>query len=102
MSVFDALDAGSIPPLHDSLLSLECIRVVLQWISAHCGISGNDEADTLAKMGSRQEQVETLATFSEMSTLITSLNRKPFQKVDYHQLYRKEQVITPNWPYKAK
>ena len=45
----------------------------------------------LAKMESRE--VETLATYSEISTLIKSLYTKPIQKGDYHQLQRKEQVI---------
>ena len=95
LSVLEALDAGNIPSLYDSFLRLfpDCSRVVLQWIPAHCGIPGNDEADTLAKMGSRREQVETLATYSEMSTLIKSLHRQPIKKDDYHQLSRKEQVI---------
>ena len=95
LSVLEALDAGNIPSLYESFLRLfpDCSRVVLQWIPAHCGIPGNDEADTLAKMGSRREQVETLATYSEMSTLIKSLHRQPIKKDDYHQLSRKEQVI---------
>ena len=70
--------------------------VVLQLIPAHCdvGLPGNDEAVTVAKLGSRREQVETLATYSEMSMLIESLHKKiNIQKYAYHHLNRKEQVI---------
>ena len=66
---------------------------MLKWIPAHCGIAGNKEADTLAKLGSEEEQVETIAIYSEINTLIKYLHRKPFQKDAYHQLNRKEQVI---------
>ena len=45
------------------------------------------------KRGATEEQVETLATYQEMGTLIKSLHRKPPQRDDYHQLSRKEQVI---------
>ena len=31
-------------------------RIVFQWIPAHCGIVGNEQADMLAKKGSRITQ----------------------------------------------
>ena len=34
-------------------------RVVLQWIPAHCGIPGNEQADQLAKCGAQEEQPST-------------------------------------------
>ena len=39
--------------------------VALQWIPAHCGIKGNENADRLAKEGGKQEQPETSMTFKE-------------------------------------
>ena len=93
LSVLEALDAGNLPSLYKGLTSLECTRVVLQWIPAHCGLPGNEEADTLAKNGAEDEQIEAMATYQEMSSLIKSLHRPPSQKDDYHQLNRKEQVV---------
>ena len=44
-------------PIHQQLqlLAHEC-TMVLWWIPAHCGISGNERADRLAKSGSKQLQ----------------------------------------------
>ena len=39
--------------------------VTLQWIPAHCGIKGNENADRLAKEGGKQEQPETSMSFKE-------------------------------------
>ena len=44
--------------------------VTLQWIPAHCGIKGNENADRLAKEGGKQEQPETIMTFKESKTHI--------------------------------
>ena len=46
------------------LLPHEC-TVVLQWIPAHCGISGNERADRLAKSGSKQLQPLSTSTYQE-------------------------------------
>ena len=35
---------------------IESSRLVLQWIPAHCGISGNEKADELAKRGANMQQ----------------------------------------------
>ncbi|XP_014271042.1 ribonuclease H1-like [Halyomorpha halys] len=42
--------------------SIECKReilkvLVMQWIPAHCGIPGNEEADRLARLGASQPQL---------------------------------------------
>ena len=68
-------------------------RAVLQWIPAHCGISGNEQAGTLAKEGARGEQHANNVSFSEKKTLIRELTIPRSQRDDYHVLSRKQQVI---------
>ena len=48
-------------------------RAVLQWIPAHCGISGNEHVGILAKEGARGEQHSNNVSFSKKKTLIRSL-----------------------------
>ena len=68
-------------------------RAVLQWIPAHCGISGNEHADILAKVGARGEQHASNVSFSEKKTLlIRALTMPRSQNDDYHLLSRKQQV----------
>ena len=61
---------------YDSLLGLQSSSVVLQWmvlqwIPAYCSIPRIEEAYTLAKMGSKEEQVETI---------IKSLHKNTFKR----------------------
>ena len=51
------------------LLPHEC-TVVLRWISAHCGIPGNERADRLAKSGRKQLQPMSNSTYQEAKTLL--------------------------------
>ena len=56
-SVLDALACHGEHELRVKLSKLiESRRVVLQWIPAHCGISGNEKADELAKRGANMQQ----------------------------------------------
>ena len=55
---------------------------VLHWIPVHCGIPGIEEADSLTEL-SRKEQVDNLATFSEMSNFIQNLHKITFHKDKY-------------------
>ncbi|KAK7108155.1 hypothetical protein V1264_015944 [Littorina saxatilis] len=76
--------------------------VVLQWIPAHCGISGNEKADELAKNGSKMEQPNHCQSYREAKTLIKHRWKEKFtnktsgykpQKDPLHLLSRAEQAI---------
>ena len=49
-SVLEALTAGKLPQLQEEIQQIRGFGGVLQWIPSHCGISGNEEADRLAKL----------------------------------------------------
>ena len=61
--------------------------------AAQCGISGNEQADILAKESARGEQHANNVSFSEKKTLIRALTMPKLQGDDYHLLSRKQQVI---------
>ena len=48
----------------------EKTALVLQWLPAHCGISGNEKADALSKRGSQLEQIEHKMNYREAKTII--------------------------------
>ena len=94
LSVLKTLDEGGLPSLQAALQNIKCFRMVLQWIPAHCGVKGNEEADRLAKQGAEKEQTETPpASYAEMKTIIKSLHKPPQHQESYHKLARQEQVI---------
>ena len=76
-------------------------HVTMQWIPAHCGIRGNEIADTLAKQGAQDEQTDSTTTYSEEKTIIKSCLKDKWKSEHpkyngadaYSQLERHEQVI---------
>ena len=47
---------------------------VLQWIPAHCGLSGHERADVLAKEGAREEQPDNSISCSEEKSITKALS----------------------------
>ena len=75
-------------------------QIVVQWIPAHCGLSGNEEADRLAKSGSRQEQTNPPVSYKEAKTLIKRKMQTQFEEHHNHpsddqmpHLHRQQQTI---------
>ena len=74
--------------------------VILQWIPSHCGIHGNETADTLAKEGTTYAQNDISTTYSEVKTIIKAKQQNLFKQNHphsnrnnpYHLLTRHEQV----------
>ena len=76
----------------------DCKQVVflsgaLAVLQAHCGISGNEQADILAKEGARGEQHANNVSFSEKKTLIRVLTMTKLQRDDYHLLSWKQVIL---------
>ena len=92
LSVLQALTSNNIPELDQALNNIRSFRTVLQWIPAHCGIQGNEQADKMAKLGATDEQAQNPVNQNEMKTIIKSLYKVPEKKDSYHQLSRQEQV----------
>ena len=77
MSTLQALQSPDpdqhIKQLHSSLANLTAqTPVTLQWVPAHVGLSGNEEADRLAKAGSQLQQPDIPVTYQELKTLLHS------------------------------
>ena len=70
MSVLQATINNKLSHLKKALSKIKCLRITLQWIPAHCGIDGNEEADNLAKMGANKEQKDNKVRPSETNTII--------------------------------
>ncbi|KAK7095978.1 hypothetical protein V1264_005326 [Littorina saxatilis] len=75
-------------------------ELTLQWVPAHCGIHGNEQADSLANKGSQLEQEDRQVSYSEEKTVIKALSKKKwkqqhpnFNQSDcYYQLSKRDQV----------
>ena len=75
-SVLDALACHGEHELRVKLSKLiENRRVVLQWIPAHCGISGNEKEDELAKRGANMQQKNHPITIKQKKTIIKNMFR---------------------------
>ena len=72
---------------------IESRRVVRQWIPAHCGISGNEKSDGLAKRGANMQQENLPITIKQKQTIITNMFRVNTIHDDYHKLEGAGQVI---------
>ena len=93
-SVLDALACHGEHEVRVKLSKLiESRRVVLQWIPAHCGISGNEKADELAKRGANMQQENLPITIKQKKTIIKNMFRVKTIHDDYHKLDRAGQVI---------
>ena len=69
LSVPQAYQNHTLPDLAKALQKVAAIRrAVLQWIPAHCKISGNEQVDILAQEGTREEQHNNNVSSSKKKT----------------------------------
>ena len=80
----------NLPQPEQALYTIKTYRTVLQWISSHSGVYGNEQADRLAKHGAGQQKQENPVCLTEMKNFIKSLFRTPQQQDSYHQLTRSD------------
>ena len=67
--------------LHSSLANLTAqFPVSPQWVPAHVGLTGNETADRLAKIGSQDLQTQNPVTYREAKTLLHSQFNGDWQK----------------------
>lgn len=93
-SVLEALTNNTSPKLAKLMTRLSNnLNIALQWIPAHCGVSGNEEADQLAKQGAKTEQPNTQVTYREKVSIIKAITRPQQEQDAYHLLNRAEQVV---------
>ena len=77
LSTLQALNSADpdqmIQGLHSSLAKLTAqFTVSLQWVPAHVGLTENEKADRLAKIGSQAPQTQNPVTYREAKTLLHS------------------------------
>jgi hypothetical protein len=65
----------NLPQLEQALYTIKTLRTVLQWISSHSGVHGNEQADRLAKHGAGQQQQENPVCLTEMKTITNLYSR---------------------------
>ena len=67
--------------LHSSLAKLTAqFTVSLQWVPAHVGLTGNEKAGRLAKIGSQAPQTQNPVTYREAKTLLHSQYKGDWKK----------------------
>ena len=85
LSTLQALNSADpdqmIQGLHSSLAKLTAqFTVSLQWVPVHVGLTGNEKADRLAKIGSQAPQTQNPVTYREAKTLLHSLYNGDWKK----------------------
>ena len=75
LSIVTALKTNKGPELEELRVALaKCVlaydKVVIQWIPAHCGIRGNEEADRLAKRGGRSTQDDYQLSYNDAKAVV--------------------------------
>ena len=76
------------------------VKVVIQWVPAHCEIQGNEEVDKLAKKGGALQQGNTGSNYEVAKSVIKNIPSSKWEKEHpahikgdaYHQLPRHAQV----------
>ena len=76
-------------------------NLILQWISAHCGIKGNEQADRFAWGGGQLDQEDRYTSYTNGKTIIKTPTMKRWkqqhpnfnQSDSFHRLNRPENVI---------
>ncbi|XP_041349619.1 ribonuclease H1-like [Gigantopelta aegis] len=93
LSVLEAIETDKLRNLSTKLQQITKTRqVVLQWIPAHCGILGNEKADTLDKKEQAKNSSATTSNSKRKTPIIKAIMRSPKNKDSYHLLTRQQQV----------
>ena len=95
LQAFNSVDPDQmIQGLHSSLAKLTAqFTVSLQFVPAHVGLTGNEKADRLAKIGSQAPQTQNPVTYREAKTLLHSRYSGDWKK--YNSGY--EAHLDPIW-----
>ena len=51
-------------------------KLSMQWIQAHYGIKGHEQADRLAREGGQLDQEDRFASYTDEKTIIKTLSKK--------------------------